>query len=117
MALPLNPLRCLERAVTVFGRKSAIVCQDKRFSYAEFGDRCGRLASSLKALGIQRGDRVAYLSFNTHKLLEAYFGVVQAGAIVMPLNVRLSARELSAILNHAEPSVLFFEHDFVPLLP
>ena len=117
MALPLNPLRCLERAVTVFGRKSAIVCQGKRFSYAEFGDRCGRLASALKALGIQRGDRIAYLSFNTHKLLEAYFGVVQAGAIVMPLNVRLSARELSTILNHAEPPVLFFEHEFAPLLP
>jgi fatty-acyl-CoA synthase len=117
MALPLNPLRCLERAVTVFGKKNAIVCHDKRFSYADFGDRCCRLASALRALGIERGDRVAYLSFNTHKLLEAYFGVVQAGAVVLPLNVRLSARELSAILNHAEPPVLFFENDFAPLVP
>jgi fatty-acyl-CoA synthase len=44
----------------------------------------------LTRTGIQKGDRVAYLSFNTHQLLEGYYGVVQSGAIVMPLNVRLS---------------------------
>ena len=116
MALPLNPLRCLERAVTVFPRKTAIVCQDKRFTYREFGERCGRLASALQALTIEPGDRVAYLSFNTHKLLEAYFGVVQAGAILMPLNVRLLPNELLTILNHAEAVALFYEHDFAPLI-
>jgi fatty-acyl-CoA synthase len=117
MALPLNPLRCLERAVTVFPRKMGVVCGDKRFSYAELGERCGRLASTLEALDIKRGDRVAYLSFNTHKLLEAYFGVVQAGGVVMPLNVRLTAGELAAILNHAQPPILFYEDDFAPLIP
>ena len=47
------------------------------------------------------GDRVAYLSFNNHQLLEGYYGVIQARAIVMPLNVRLTRAELSGILNHA----------------
>jgi len=84
MPLPLTPLRCLERAMDVFSNKPGIVCGDSTFTYGEFGERCGRLASALSALGIAKGDRVAYLSFNTHKLLEAYFGVVQAGAIVTP---------------------------------
>jgi fatty-acyl-CoA synthase len=85
-----------------------------RFTYAQFGERCERLAAGLLALGIRPGDRVAYLSFNNHQLLEGYFGVVLAGAIVMPLNVRLTAPELSGILRHAEPRVLIFEHDFAP---
>ena len=62
------------------------------------------------------GDRVAYLSFNTHQLLEGYFGVLLAGAIVMPLNVRLTPAELTGILNHAEPRVLIYETDFAPLV-
>jgi fatty-acyl-CoA synthase len=117
MPLPLTPLRCLERAIDVFASKPGIVCGNNVFTYGEFGERCGRLASALRALGIAKGDRVAYLSFNTHKLLEAYFGVVQAGAIVMPLNVRLTVPELTVILNHAEPSLLFYERDFAAMIP
>ncbi len=63
-------------------------------------------------LGIGAGDRVAYLSYNTHQLLEGYYGVPQARAIVMPLNVRCSEVELAAILNHAGPRMLMFEDDF-----
>jgi fatty-acyl-CoA synthase len=59
---------------------------------------------------------VAYLSFNNHQLLEGYFGVPLAGAIVMPLNVRLTPAELTAILHHAEPRFLIFESDFAPVV-
>ena len=90
MALPLTPLRFLERAMNVYGSKTGIVCGEKEFTYAEFGRRCGQLATALASLGVRDHDRVAYLSFNTHKLLEGYYGVIQAGAIVMPLNVRLA---------------------------
>jgi len=117
MPLPLTPLRCLERAMDVFLSKPGIVCGDSTFTYGEFGERCGRLASALSALGISKADRVAYLSFNTHKLLEAYFGVLQAGAIVMPLNVRLTVPELTGILNHAEAAILFYERDFAAMIP
>src|SRR3954453_17838422 len=112
MVLPLTPLRCLERAVNVFPDKTGVICGEKQFTYLQLGERCGRLAASLKALGTSKGERVAYLSFNTHKLYEAYFGVLQAGAIVMPLNVRLALNELEDVLNHAEPSILFYEEDF-----
>lgn len=66
--------------------------------------------------GLQPGDRVAYLSFNTHQLLEGYFGVPQAHGIVMPLNVRLTPAELTTILNHSGARALFFENDFAPLV-
>ena len=116
MFVPLTPIRCLHRAVDLFGNRVGIVSGARQFTYTEFGERVGRLATALTAAGIQPGDRVAYLSFNNHQLLEAYYGVVQAKAIVMPLNVRLSPPELVAILNHSGARLLAFENDFAPLV-
>jgi len=117
MFTPLTPIRCLYRAVDLYGNKEAVVCGEHRFTYAQFGERCERLAAALQAAGVGGRDRVAYLSFNTHKLLEGYFGVVMAGAIVMPLNVRLTPAELTAILQHAGARMLFFEDEFSHLIP
>ena len=75
MFVPLTPLRCLHRAIDVFGSKTGIVSGDRSFTYAQFGERCEKLATGLVKFGIQPGDRVAYLSFNTHQLLEGYFAV------------------------------------------
>ena len=116
MLLPLTPIRFLDRAADLYGRKTGVICGDKRFTYGEFAARCGRLSSALKAGGIRPGDRAAYLSFNTHCLLEGYYGVVQARGIVMPLNVRLTPAEIVAILNHAEARLVFFESDFAALV-
>jgi fatty-acyl-CoA synthase len=116
MHVPLTPIRCLYRALDLYSRKTGVVSGASRFTYAQFSERCERLAAGLLSLGVQPADRVAYLSFNTHQLLEGYFGVLLAGAIVMPLNVRLTPLELAAILNHAEPRVLFFESDFIPVV-
>ncbi|HUA84590.1 MAG TPA: long-chain-fatty-acid--CoA ligase [Bryobacteraceae bacterium] len=115
MFVPLTPLRCLHRAMDLFGSKTGVVSGDRRFTYAEFGQRAERLASALPQFGIGAGDRVAYLSFNNHQLLEGYYGVVQARAIVMPLNVRLSEPELTAILCHSGAKMLLFENDFAPM--
>jgi fatty-acyl-CoA synthase len=111
-ALPLTPLRCLERAVAVYPDKIGVVSNEKVFTFRELGERCGRLASALAALEVRRGDRIAYLSFNTNQLWEGYFGVPMAAGIFMPLNVRLSPSELAAILQHAEPVALIYEADF-----
>jgi fatty-acyl-CoA synthase len=116
MIVPLTPIRCLHRAVDLYGNKIGVVCGQRRFTYGEFGARCERLASALIADGIQPGERVAYLSFNNHQLLEGYFGVVQARAVVMPLNVRLTPPELIAILCHSEARIVMFENDFAPLV-
>jgi len=116
MKIPLTPLRCLRRATDLFGAKQAIVCGDKRFTYAEFGERCERLASALEKDGVRPGDRVGFLSYNTHRLLEGYYGAPLARAIAMPLNVRLTAAELGAILRHSEARTLLYESEFAPLV-
>jgi fatty-acyl-CoA synthase len=114
MKLPLTPIRCLYRGVDQYGNKVGVVCGAERYTYDQFGERCERLAAGLLAEGVQRGDRVAFLSFNNNQLLEGYYGAPLIRAIAMPLNVRLQPAELTAILNHAEPAMLVFENDFAP---
>jgi fatty-acyl-CoA synthase len=116
MNVPLTPLRCLYRGIDLFPKKIGVVSGDCRYTYAQFGERCERLAFGLLSAGVQPGDRVAFISFNTNQLLEGYFGVPLAGAIVMPLNVRLTPFELTAILNHAEPRIVLYEPDFAPVV-
>src|SRR5262249_59384949 len=74
------------------------------------------LGGALRALGVQPGERVAYLSANCHRLLEGYFGVLEAGAVLLPLNIRLAPQELAYILNDSETSVVLFEEQFTPLV-
>lgn len=112
MFVPLTPLRCLHRAMDLYGSRIGVVSGDRQFTYAELGQRAERLATGLEKLGIAAGDRVAYLCYNNHQLLEAYFGVIQARAILMPLNVRLSEMELATILHHSGAKMVVFEDDF-----
>ncbi|HKE25988.1 MAG TPA: long-chain-fatty-acid--CoA ligase [Bryobacteraceae bacterium] len=112
MKLPLTPIRCLYRAVDLYANKIGVVSGADRYTYAQFGERCERLAGGLHAEGVQRGDRVAFLSFNNNQLLEGYYGPPLIRAIAMPLNVRLQPPELTAILNHADARALAFENDF-----
>ncbi|HUX10951.1 MAG TPA: AMP-binding protein, partial [Terriglobia bacterium] len=116
MILPLTPVRLKRHAARVFGNKEGVVCESLRFTYRQFDERCDRLSSALQRLGLKQGERVAFLSFNCHRLLEAYFGVPQLGAILLPLNIRLGREELAYILNDAEPGVLFFDPEFIPLV-
>jgi fatty-acyl-CoA synthase len=116
MNIPLTPVRFLRYAQEQFPRKTAVVCQHLRFTYAEFADRVSRLAGALRAAGAKPGDRIAFLSLNCHRLLEAYFGVLEAGCILLPLNIRLAAPELAYILNDSGASFLFFEQEFAGLV-
>src|SRR5690606_29032098 len=110
-----TPIRFLYRAVDLFGDKIGIVSGERQFTYSEFGLRCEQLASALRRAGVQAGDRVAYLSLNNHQLVEGYYGVPMAGAIVMPLNVRLTPVELGQIMQHSGARLLFYETDLEPL--
>jgi acyl-CoA synthetase (AMP-forming)/AMP-acid ligase II len=93
-----------------------VVCGSERFTYAQFADRAARLGGALKNAGVKPGDRVAFLSMNCHRLLEAYYGVLEAGAVLLPLNVRLLSQELVYILNDSEAKVLFLEKEFLALV-
>jgi fatty-acyl-CoA synthase len=116
MILPLTPVRLKRHAAQVFAHKEGVVCGASRFTYREFNERCDRLSAALLELGLKKGEGVAYLSFNCHRLLEAYFGVPQIGAILVPLNIRLSPEELAYILKDAGPRLLFFDPEFIPLV-
>jgi fatty-acyl-CoA synthase len=116
MNVPLTPIRCLYRAVDLYGKKIGVVSGSSSFTYAQFGERCERLAAGLLSEGTRPGDRIAYLSFNNHQLLEGYYGPPLVRAISMPLNVRLQPAELVTILNHAGAGMLVFESEFAPLI-
>ena len=116
MNIPLTPLRFLSYAERQYPARTAVVCRDKRFTYKQFGERVGRLADALLQAGVKPDDRVAYLGVNSHQLLEAYYGVLEAGAVLLPLNIRLSAGELSYILNDAGATILFIDAQFLPLV-
>jgi len=93
-----------------------VVEGETRTTYAQFADRCRRIAAGLVANGVGPGDRIGVLSFNSSALLESYYAVPLAGAIVMPLNVRLHPSELEVILRHAQPTALLYEQDFSPIV-
>jgi fatty-acyl-CoA synthase len=116
MNIPLTPLRCLRYAEEQFPHNIAVACGDWRITYKQYAERAGRLGGGLRAMGTETGDRVAFLSSNCHRLLEAYYGVLEARAVLLPLNIRLAAKELAYILNDAEAQVLFFESQFLPVV-
>jgi fatty-acyl-CoA synthase len=116
MNVPLTPIRFLRYAEQQFPTRTAVVCDALRFTYSQLALRARKLAGALQSLGIERGDRVAFLSTNCHRLLEAYYGVLEAGAVLLPLNIRLSAQELAYILNDSGAKVLFLESQFEPLV-
>ena len=115
MNIPLTPLRFLRYAEQQYPRRIAVVCNQESFTYAQFAERAGRLAGALRQAGVQPGDRVAFLSTNCHRLLDAYYGVLEAGAVLLPLNIRLLPDELSYVLNDAEATMLFVEKQFLGL--
>ena len=116
MNIPLTPLRFLRYAEQQYPGRTAVVCNQDRYTYAQFAERVGRLAGALRQAGIQAGDRVAFLGANCHRLLEAYYGVPEAGAVLLPLNIRLAPEELAYILNDSGASILFVEKQFLGLV-
>lgn len=107
MKVPLTPLDFLARARRLFGPLPGIVDEDRRFTYGEFATRAHALATAFRTdLGLQPGDRIAYLCGNTVEMLEAYYAVLLAGGVLTPLNIRLSPAELQFILDDAAAALL-----------
>jgi fatty-acyl-CoA synthase len=112
MELPLTPLDFLARARRLFADREGVIDGDDRWTYAQFAARCDRLAHALQRdLGVHPGDVVAWLCGNTHELLEAYYGVLLAGGVLLPLNIRLAPAELRTILDDSGAVVLFRHPD------
>lgn len=110
---PLTPTAFLDRSSHVFSDRVAIIDGNLRLTYREFGDRCRRLAGALRAFGVEPGDRIAALCANSHVMLELHNGVLYAGAILVPLNTRLSTGEVSSLIRHSGAKVLVTTTEFV----
>ena len=116
MISPLTPLDFLARGAAVFRHNEAVVDGDRRFTYAEFESRIHRLAAALEGLGIAPGDRVAVLAPNGAAALEAHFGPMLIGAVLVMLNTRLAPDELAWILRHSGARVLIVDPELLPLV-
>jgi fatty-acyl-CoA synthase len=92
--------------------KTAIIASGRRSSYAEFHERVTGAAHLLRDLGVRPGDRVAYLGRNLPELPQALFATGSLGAVFVPLNFRLAAPELAAILEDCGPRVLIWDEAF-----
>src|SRR4051812_30240085 len=114
----LTPVSFLRRSAAVFPDKTAVVHGNRgsAYSYREFAERVDRLASALRLAGLRKGDRVAFLCPNTPALLEAHFAVPAAGGVLVPINTRLAAAEITAVVRHAGARVLFVDHELIPLV-
>ncbi|MCD6305678.1 MAG: long-chain-fatty-acid--CoA ligase [Deltaproteobacteria bacterium] len=108
--MPLNEL--LPKAIKLHPKKEAVVCGKTRMDYQTFGERVWRLCQGLISLGLGRNDRMAILHENSNEFLEAYFAAAHLGVILVPLNFRLSARELGMILNDSETRILIAQGQF-----
>ena len=81
------------------------------FTYKETIERMRRLASVLRSLGVEKGDRVGTFAWNHHRHLEAYFAAPNIGAVVHTINIRLAEDDLVYIINHAADKVLLIDED------
>ncbi len=96
----------LRRTAKRFPNKTAIICGDTRWSYAEFDAVCERLAAGLAARGVGKGARVAILSRNSHAFAALRFALARLGAVLVPINFMLKPEEAAFILKHAGAEML-----------
>ena len=113
MEVPLTPLEFARRTRALYPDRAALVDGALRFTYAQFFERCDRWSAALQALGVKPGDRVAYIAPNTHAQLESFYAVPQIGAVLVPINYRLSPGEFEYIIGHSGASVVCAHEDYL----
>ncbi len=106
METALTPLEFMRRTRRLFGDREAVVDGELRLTYEQFLDRCDRWSAALQRLGVRQGDRVAYIAPNTHAQLESFYAVPQLGAVLVPVNYRLTADDFAYILAHSGAKVV-----------
>ena len=112
----LNPVDFLRRAAYVYPEKVAMVDGERRYTYAQLGERSWRLANALRSAGLRKGDRVATLLFNSAPMLEAHFGVPAAGGVLVAINNRLATPEVEHILGHSGARFLLLDSELDPVV-
>jgi len=115
----LNILNILKYAATSFPERE-IVSRNLdgslfRYSYGEAFKRVSRLANALESLGVDVGDRVGVLSWNTHRFFELFFAIPGIGAVLLEMNLRLHPKEIVYVANHSGAKVVFVDESLLPI--
>lgn len=113
METPLTPLEFARRTRKLYGDREAVVDGDLRLNYEEFFGRCDAWSAALQALGLKQGDRIAYIAPNTHAQLESFYSIPQIGAILVPLNYRLTRDDFVYLINHSGARVVCADRDYL----
>jgi fatty-acyl-CoA synthase len=101
----------------VYSPKQEIVYRDlMRYDYTTFKQRIGRLANVLKEQGVQPGNTIGVMDWDSHRYLECFFAIPMTGAVLHMVNIRLSPEQVLYTINHAEDDVLLVNSDFLPVL-
>ena len=113
METPLSPLDFARRTRRLHADREAVVDGELRLTYRQFFDRCDRWSAALQGLGVGQGDRVATIAPNTHAQLESFYAVPQIGAVLVPINYRLTAEDFVYIVNHSGATVVCAHSDYL----
>jgi fatty-acyl-CoA synthase len=113
METPLSPLEFARRAIKLHGEREAVVDGEQRFTYAQFGRRVNRWSAALARLGVVRHDRVATIAPNTHQHLEQFYAIPQLGAVIVPINYRLSPEDFVYVVTHSGAKVVCVHADYL----
>src|SRR5579859_6811950 len=113
METPMTPLEFMRRTRRLYPDKEAVVDENLRLTYEQFFDRCDRWSAALQTLGVKQGDRVAYIAPNTHAQLESFYAVPQLGAVLVPINYRLTADDFAYIIGHSGASIVCAHSDYL----
>ncbi|MFH1081423.1 MAG: long-chain fatty acid--CoA ligase [Pseudomonadota bacterium] len=106
----------LANSAAKFPDKEAIVCDQGRMTFAAFENRVARLAGAMRASGLKRGERIAFLFYNGGPFVETYFAAIRIGLVATPVNFRLVGKEILYILNDSGAAALFHGPEFSPVV-
>ena len=112
---PLIIKQLLNRAKIASTDQTISYADKVTYTYAEFFKRVNRLANVLKNMGLQAGDVVAVMDWDSHRYLEAYFAVPMSGMILQTVNVRLAEDKVLYTINHSKPKALLLNAEFEPM--
>ena len=115
-AYPLLIKQLLNRAKAVSGDQQIVYADKLSYRYSDFFKRVARLANTLKGLGLQQGDVVAVMDWDSHRYLECYFAIPMLGLVLQTVNIRLSDDKILYTLNHAKPKALLLNSEFLPMI-
>ncbi|MFQ6122619.1 MAG: class I adenylate-forming enzyme family protein [Dehalococcoidales bacterium] len=103
----------LEKTAKRYAGKTAIVMGERKVSYAELDEASNKVANALIKMGVRKGERVVMLSPNSPEFVTVYFGIVKAGGIAVPLDIRYRVGELASLFASCQPKVLVAESDLL----